>query len=83
VIESGFNLCRREHQSRPLASGGCQQKGSHENAGHIATMGFAGTYTDEGAEFEATALVGKRSLRRPRSCETILRSGFGLEDLGI
>jgi hypothetical protein len=32
-------------------------------AGHIATMGFAGTYTDEGAEFEATALVGKRSLR--------------------
>jgi hypothetical protein len=32
-------------------------------AGHIATMGFAGTYTDEGAEFEATALVGKRSIR--------------------
>ena len=32
-------------------------------AGHIATMGFAGTYTDESAEFEATALVGKRSLR--------------------
>jgi hypothetical protein len=32
-------------------------------AGHIASMGFAGTYTDEGAEFEATALVGKRSLR--------------------
>jgi len=26
-------------------------------------MGFAGTYTDESAEFEATALVGKRSLR--------------------
>ena len=32
-------------------------------AGHIATMGFSGTYTDEGAEFEATALVGKRSIR--------------------
>jgi hypothetical protein len=31
--------------------------------GHIATMGFAGTYSDEGAEFEATALVGKRSIR--------------------
>ena len=32
-------------------------------AGHIASMGFAGTYNDEGAEFEATALVGKRSIR--------------------
>jgi hypothetical protein len=32
-------------------------------AGHVASMGFAGTYTDEGAEFEATALVGKRSIR--------------------
>ena len=32
-------------------------------AGHIASMGFAGTYSDEGAEFEATALVGKRSIR--------------------
>jgi hypothetical protein len=32
-------------------------------AGYIASMGFAGTYTDEGAEFEATALVGKRSIR--------------------
>jgi hypothetical protein len=32
-------------------------------SGHIASMGFAGTYTDEGAEFEATALVGKRSIR--------------------
>jgi hypothetical protein len=31
-------------------------------AGHIATTGFAGTYTDEGAELEATALVGKRGL---------------------
>ena len=32
-------------------------------AGHIASMGFTGTYTDEGAEFEATALVGKQSIR--------------------
>jgi hypothetical protein len=32
-------------------------------AGYIASMGFAGTYTDDGAEFEATALVGKRSIR--------------------
>jgi hypothetical protein len=32
-------------------------------AGYVASMGFAGTYTDGGAEFEATALVGKRSLR--------------------
>ena len=31
--------------------------------GHVATMGFAGIYTDETAEFEATALVGKRSIR--------------------
>jgi len=29
----------------------------------IVTMGFTGTYSDEGAEFEATALVGKRSVR--------------------
>jgi hypothetical protein len=26
-------------------------------------MGFTGTYTDDGAEFEATALVGKPSVR--------------------
>jgi hypothetical protein len=38
-------------------------------AGHIASMGFAGTYTDDGAEFEATALVGKRSIR----LKTVLR----------
>jgi hypothetical protein len=29
----------------------------------VVPMGFTGTYTDEGAEFEATALVGKRSAR--------------------
>src|SRR5260370_38869592 len=32
-------------------------------AGHIATMGFDGTYTDEEAAIEATAMVGTRSLR--------------------
>ena len=32
-------------------------------AGKVNHIGFAGTYTDEGAEIEATALVGKRSLR--------------------
>jgi hypothetical protein len=29
----------------------------------VVTMGFSGTYDDDGAEFEATALVGKRSAR--------------------
>ena len=29
----------------------------------VVTMGFSGTYTVDGAEFEATALVGKRSAR--------------------
>jgi hypothetical protein len=38
-------------------------------AGHIASMGFAGTYTYDSAEFEATALVGKRSIR----LKTVLR----------
>jgi hypothetical protein len=32
-------------------------------AGGVNHIGFTGTYTDEDAEFEATALVGKRSLR--------------------
>ena len=32
-------------------------------AGWNVSAGFSGTYTDEGAEFDATALVGKRSLR--------------------
>jgi hypothetical protein len=31
--------------------------------GHEVGIGFSGTYTDEGAEAEATALAGKRSLR--------------------
>ncbi len=29
----------------------------------VVTIGFTGTYTDDGAEFEAAALVGKRSVR--------------------
>lgn len=29
----------------------------------VVAMEFTGTYTDEGAEFEATALAGKRSVR--------------------
>ena len=29
----------------------------------VVTMGFTGTYNDDGAEFEATALDGKRSAR--------------------
>jgi hypothetical protein len=32
-------------------------------AGWNVSAGFSGTYTDKGAEFDATALVGKRSLR--------------------
>src|SRR3954469_7770979 len=31
--------------------------------GHEVGIGFSGTYTDEGAEGEATALAGKRSIR--------------------
>jgi hypothetical protein len=32
-------------------------------ARHVVSMGFSGTYADDGAEFDATALVGKRSIR--------------------
>jgi hypothetical protein len=32
-------------------------------ARHVVTMGFNGTYTGEDAEFDATALVGKRSIQ--------------------
>jgi hypothetical protein len=31
-------------------------------ARHIVTVGFTGTYTDDGAEIYATALVGKQSI---------------------
>jgi len=32
-------------------------------AGKVVSMGFSGTYTDEGAELHLAALVGKRSIR--------------------
>lgn len=32
-------------------------------AGKIVSMGFSGTYTDEGAEIYLAALVGKRSIQ--------------------
>jgi hypothetical protein len=32
-------------------------------AGQTVSMGFTGTYTHDGAEYEATVLLGKRSLR--------------------
>jgi hypothetical protein len=32
-------------------------------AGKVVSMGFSGTYTDDDAEFDATALVGKRSVQ--------------------
>jgi hypothetical protein len=47
-------LTQQEHTPAPL---------TFATARRIVTAGFTGTYTDEGAEFEATALVGKRSLR--------------------
>jgi hypothetical protein len=47
-------LTQQEHTPVPYAV---------PTARRIVTAGFTGTYTDEGAEFEATALVGKRSLR--------------------
>jgi hypothetical protein len=47
-------ITQQEHTQAPL---------TFATARRIVTAGFTGTYTDEGAEFEATALVGKRSLR--------------------
>ena len=32
-------------------------------AGKVVSMGFNGTYTDDAAEFDATALAGKRSVQ--------------------
>jgi hypothetical protein len=32
-------------------------------AGKVLSIGFTGTYSDDAAEFEATALAGKRSFR--------------------
>jgi hypothetical protein len=37
--------------------------GKHPWARKIVTLGFAGTYSDDGAEIEAVALVGKQSVR--------------------
>jgi hypothetical protein len=34
----------------------------------VAAFGFNGTYTDEGAQFYATALVGKQSLQYHATC---------------
>ena len=36
---------------------------THMAARKLVNAGFSGTYTDDSAEFDATALVGKRSLR--------------------
>ena len=47
-------LIQREHTPAPF---------SFATARKIVSAGFTGTYSDEAAEFEATALVGKRSLR--------------------
>jgi hypothetical protein len=48
ITQQEHNLARPDH---------------YPTARRVVTAGFTGTYTDEGAEFEATALVGKRSLR--------------------
>ena len=37
--------------------------GKHPWAGKVVTLGFTGTYSDDGAEIEAVALVGKQSAR--------------------
>ena len=47
-------LTQQEHTPAPF---------TFATARRIVTAGFTGTYSDGGAEFEATALVGKRSLR--------------------
>jgi hypothetical protein len=44
--------------------------------GHEVGIGFSGTYTDEGAEGEATALAGKRSIR----FKAVLRKLVEIED---
>jgi len=37
--------------------------GTYPWAGKEISIGFTGTYSDEGADFDATALAGKRSFR--------------------
>jgi hypothetical protein len=41
----------------------------------VVTMGFSGTYSDVGAEFEAVALVGKRSLRMKTAFRLLVADG--------
>jgi hypothetical protein len=47
-------ITNQEHTPAPL---------TFPTARKLVNAGFSGTYTDDSAEFEATALVGKRSLR--------------------
>jgi hypothetical protein len=47
-------MTSREHS--PIAS-------TYPWAGKEINIGFSGTYTDDSAEFDATALAGKRSFR--------------------
>jgi len=37
--------------------------GTYPWAGKLISIGFSGTYSDDDAEFEATALAGKQSFR--------------------
>jgi hypothetical protein len=41
----------------------------------VVTMGFSGTYSDVGSEFEAAALVGKRSLRMKTVFRLLIADG--------
>jgi T3SS negative regulator,GrlR len=41
----------------------------------VVTKGFTGTYTDERGEFEATALVGKRSVRLHVTFQLLVADG--------
>jgi hypothetical protein len=47
-------MTSREHS--PIA-------GTYPWARKVISTGFTGTYSDDGAEFEATALAGKQSFR--------------------
>ena len=43
-------------------------------AGKEITIGFTGTYSDDGAEFDATALAGKRSFNSNQSTSCFSRT---------
>jgi len=47
-------MTNQEHTQAPV---------TRPMAGRVVSIGFSGTYTDEGAEAGGTALVGKRSIR--------------------